>query len=101
VVLLPPSIGTGQRLSDINDPQYSPRLPPALNRSGMIVWGMFRICVTTDGRVSDVRIVKSADALVDDGWMQTIRRWQYRPYSIEGRAVPFCHAMRIEARAAS
>ena len=44
-------------------------------------------------------MIKSADNLVDDRWVALIRSWAYKPYSIEGRAVPFCHAMRIEARA--
>jgi hypothetical protein len=98
-ILLPPNVGSGQRLSDLNDPRFRPGLPPQLNRAGMIVWGLFRICVAVDGHVDNVKIIKSADALVDDRWLAVIRSWQYRPYSIEGRAVPFCHAMRIEARA--
>jgi periplasmic protein TonB len=99
-ILLPPNVGLGQRLSDLSDPRYRPSLPPQLNRAGMIVWGLYRICVAVDGRVENVRVLKSADQLVDDRWVALIRSWEYRPYSIEGRAVPFCHAMRIEARAA-
>jgi hypothetical protein len=98
--MLPPTIGSGQRLSDLNDPRYRPSLPPSLNRGGMVVWGLFRICVTTNGRVKDVKILKSADTLVDNSWSEVIARWEYRPYSIEGRPVPFCHAARIEVRAA-
>jgi hypothetical protein len=97
--MLPPNIGSGQRLSDLNDPRYRPTLPPTLNRAGMTVWGLFRICVATDGHVNDVKVLRSADQLVDNGWSNIIRRWEYRPYSIDGRAVPFCHAARIEVRA--
>jgi protein TonB len=98
-IMLPPAIGTGQRLSDLNDPRFRPGLPPALNRNGMVVWGLFRICVATNGRVKEVKVLKSADALVDQTWSQIIARWEYRPYSIEGRPIPFCHAARIEVRA--
>jgi protein TonB len=98
-IMLPPSIGTGQRLSDLNDPRFRPTLPPALNRAGMVIWGLFRICVATNGHVKEVKVLKSADALVDQTWSDIIGRWEYRPYSIEGRPIPFCHAARIEVRA--
>jgi hypothetical protein len=97
-IMLAPNIGSGQRLSDLNDPRYRPTLPPTLNRGGIIIWGMFRICVTETGRVKDVKILKSADILVDNTWSEIIHRWEYRPYSIAGRPVPFCHAARIEVR---
>ncbi len=99
VILLPPNVGSGQRLSDLNDPRFRPSLPPQLKRAGMIVWGLYRICVAVDGHVDNVKVIKSADNLVDDRWVALIRSWAYKPYSIEGRAVPFCHPMRIEARA--
>jgi len=99
-ILLPPAVGVGQRLTDINDPRYRPSLPPQLNRAGMIVWGLYRICVAADGRVENVKVLKSADQLVDDSWVALIQSWEYRPYSVQGRPVPFCHAMRIEARVA-
>jgi outer membrane biosynthesis protein TonB len=97
-VMLPPSIGSGQRLTDLSDPRYRPTLPPSLNRSGMTVWGIYRICVSAAGKVKDVKVIKSADQLVDNSWCEIIHRWEYRPYSIDGRAVPFCHAARIEVR---
>jgi protein TonB len=99
-VMLPPNIGTGQRLSDvINDSRFRPSLPPALNHDGVVVWGLFRICVASDGKVKDVKILKSADRLVDASWTEIIHRWEYRPYSIDGRPIPFCHAARIEVQA--
>jgi protein TonB len=100
--LLPPNVGSGQLISDVrNDPRFKPGLPPALNRAGMIVWGLFKICVTGQGTVSSVSILKPADPLVNDAWIAKIRTWQYRPYSINGRPVPFCHPMRVEVRSAN
>jgi protein TonB len=98
-VMLAPNVGTGQRLSNLDDPRFRPVLPPSLNRGGMVVWGLFRVCVTTGGRVKDVKILRSADALVDSTWSQVIARWEYRPYSMDGRPVAFCHTARIEVRA--
>jgi protein TonB len=98
--LLPPAVGSGQRISDIvNDPRYRPTLPPALNRSGMRVWGLFKICVSAQGAVTNVQVLKSADKLVDNDWIAKMKTWQYRPYSINGRPVPFCHPMRLEVQA--
>jgi hypothetical protein len=100
-VNLTPTLGTQLRTTDINDPRFRPRLPPALNRNGMVIAGMFRICVAPDGHVKGVSIMKSADPLVDQAWSDVIRTWEYRPYSVGGQTVPFCHAARIEVRAQS
>lgn len=98
-IMLPPNVGQGYRVTDINDPRFRPSLPPPLRRAGMMVWGLFRICVSTEGHVSEVKVLKSADSLVDDDWLATIRRWEYRPYSLDGRNIPFCHAARISVTA--
>jgi hypothetical protein len=97
-VMLPPNVGVGQRLSDLTDPRFRPDLPPTLKTIGSVVWGLFRICVAATGKVKEVAVLKSADPLVDDKWMAVIGRWEYRPYSVAGRPVPFCHATRIEVR---
>ena len=98
---LAPSTGTQLRTTDINDPRFRPTLPPALNRGGMVIAGLFKICVSPQGHVKGVSIMKSADPLVDELWSALIRTWEYRPYSVGGQAVAFCHAARIEVRAQS
>jgi periplasmic protein TonB len=95
---LPPSVGKGQALVDWNDPRYRPRLPPQLNRAGMIVWGLFKLCVTAQGTVSSVQILKSADQLVDKDWSALLKTVPHKPYSIGGRPVPYCYPMRLEVR---
>jgi protein TonB len=100
--LLPPRVGAGQLISDVlHDPRYTPTLPPQLNRAGMVVWGLYKICVSIGGQVTDVKVVKPADALVDGPWIQKIKTWQYRPYSINGRPVPYCYPMRLEVRSSN
>jgi hypothetical protein len=100
-VTLPPSIGSGQRITDINDPRFRPSLPGPLNRAGVMLWGLFRICVGADGDVTNVKVLKTAEPTVDGEWARVIQTWQYRPYSIDGRPTPFCHTMRLEVRGAS
>jgi protein TonB len=96
---LPPSIGKGQLISDMqNDPRYKPHLPAVLNRSGMTVQGLFKLCVTAQGTVSSVQILKSADKLVDNEWVALLKTLQHRPYSIGGRPVPYCYPMSLQVR---
>lgn len=93
---LPPSVGRGQILSDVQQGPHRPRLPPQLERAGVRVWGLFKVCVDTEGRVSRVQVLKSADPIVDGPWQETIRRWRHRPYLINGTAVAFCYPLRLE-----
>jgi protein TonB len=100
--LLPPAVGKGQLISDmVNDPRYRPHLPPVLNRAGNVVWGLFKLCVTAQGSVHSVQVLKSADKLVDNDWVALLKTLQHRPYSIGGRPVPYCYPMRLEVRSAN
>jgi protein TonB len=98
-VMLAPNVGTGQRISDINDPRFRPSLPPALNRAGMVQWGLFKVCVSAQGKVSSVTVMRAADPLVNDDWIAKIKSWEYRPYSVNGRPVPFCSPVRVQVQA--
>ena len=98
-VMVAPNVGTGQRTTDLTDPRYKPGLPPALNRAGMVVWGMFKICVSAQGKVTGVTMIKPADPLVDADWMAKMKLWEYKPYSVNGRPVPFCHPIRMQVTA--
>ena len=40
-------------------------------------------------------MIKPADPLVNDDWMAKIKLWKYKPYSVNGRPVPFCHPVRM------
>jgi protein TonB len=99
--LLPPNIGKGQWAVDVfGDPRYKPTLPPALNRAGMVVWGLFKICVSAQGTVTGVSMLKPADPLVNDMWIAKMKTWLHKPYSINGRPVPYCYPVRVEVRSA-
>jgi protein TonB len=100
-VTVPVAVGAGQRITDVGDPRFRPSLPGPLNRAGVMLWGLFEICVGTDGSVTAVKVLKTAAPEVDDEWARVIRTWRYRPYALEGRAVPFCHTMRLEVQGAS
>jgi hypothetical protein len=99
-VTVPLAVGSSQRITDIADPRFRPSLPGPLNRPGVMLWGLFRICVGVDGGVTGVRVLKTAAPEADADWTRVIRTWRYRPYAIDGRPTPFCHTIRLEVRGA-
>jgi hypothetical protein len=96
---LAPSIGKGQLLSDlVNDPAIKPRLPPSLNRAGNVVWGLYKICVDSEGDVFKVEAIRHAHPDVDDAWQAILRRLKHLPYTVDNEPVPYCYPMRLEVR---
>lgn len=56
--------------------------------------GSFKLCVTAGGVVSTVSMLKSTGFPAYDTKITTeMRRWQYKPYLINGNAVPVCTAV--------
>lgn len=95
---LSPKDGRAQITIDPTQEPYRPRLPPALNRDGMVVWGRFKVCVDDGARVFHVSALESADFLVDADWMRRIQTWGHRPYLVDGVAVYYCYPVRVEVR---
>jgi hypothetical protein len=96
------TVKTGKRLSDINDPANKPALPKELNVPGLLVWGLYKVCVTNTGDVRSVEVIKSAiPGGLDGFWISKIENWKYEPYAVSGRPVPFCHPARIDVRSSS
>jgi hypothetical protein len=96
---LPPSVGRAQLAVDLKDPQYRVQIPPEHARPGAVYWGLFKVCVSDAGQVTDVTTLRSTClAQIDDAWTATIKTWSYRPYEIKGNRVPFCYPARLERR---
>jgi hypothetical protein len=99
--LLPPNVGKGQLAMDpFQDPDHRPPLPPGFKGTGP-VWGLYKICVDDEGDVFHISALKSAGSAVDLRWLQIVRRWKHRPYTVDGTAVPFAYPLRIEVRPGS
>lgn len=95
-------VGVGRRVSDVSLPQHKPMLPKELNRAGMVVWGLYKICVSAAGDVRSIKIIKSAlPGGLDADWISKMETWKYESYSIDGKRVPFCHPARVEVRSTS
>jgi TonB family protein len=90
-------VGASQRLADLNDEQYRPRLPADLIPAGAIRAAELDVCVSAAGQVTSVAVTQSSGhKAIDDAWVAATKTWPYRPYSVDGRAVPFCHPVRAE-----
>jgi TonB family protein len=73
-----------------------PSLPRSLWVSGRVYAVLAQVCVSADGRVSNVSILRGAAAELDRAVTSTLRSWQYRPRIIEGTPRPFCHLVKLE-----
>jgi protein TonB len=96
---LPPNVAKGQLAIDPQQDQYRAKMPPALAKAGMTLWAMLKVCVKQDGNVDEVKILKGADPTLDPNIIGVIRTWRYKPYTVDGRPVPFCTNVRYEISA--
>src|SRR5215471_1235726 len=95
--MLAGNVGGMQILTDpMKDPRYRVVLPPAFNRAGIRLWALIKICVSKEGDVTDVKLVKGMDPSVDPLLREKAMSWKYRPYTIDGRSVPFCYSLRYD-----
>ena len=88
-----------QLLINPNVDPYKVQLPPALERltqSGAQVSAIVRVCVSAQGDVTDVKVLRGADPAIDPQIPVVLRRWRYRPYQVDGRAEAFCYNFRYE-----
>ena len=87
------------RLTDIDQPPHRPTLPPDLNRAGFIIWGLYKVCVGTEGRVTQITTIKPAhDAALDERWYKAMSTWRYQARLENGQPKPFCFSERLEVR---
>lgn len=94
--LVSAKIGRGQLLIDPNAEPYRVKLPPPLARSGETYVAMLRICVSAQGAVTGVQLIKGASPAIDGQFPSVIGRWRYRPLLADGQPTPFCYLLRYE-----
>jgi protein TonB len=94
--LVSASVGRGQLLIDPNAERYRVKLPLALARSGDTYTAMLRLCVSAEGSVTSVQVLKGAGAALDGQFPSVMGRWRYRPLIVDGAATPFCYLLRYE-----
>jgi hypothetical protein len=94
--VLPPNVSTALLAIDPSDEAHRPRLSPALINTGKHLWTLMKVCVARDGLVQEVKVMRGADPAVDPAVVAAVASWRYRPYTVDGRAVPFCTVVRYE-----
>jgi protein TonB len=88
--ILPPQLARGLLLIDPSLEQYRVKVPPAMESLQFNFTARLRICVSELGAVTQVQVLKGADPAIDPQFPRVIGRWRYRPYTVDGRPVPWC-----------
>lgn len=90
------TIARGQLLINPNEERYRVKLPPPLARSGETYVAMLKVCVSAQGTVTGVQLIKGATPAIDGQFPSVIGRWRYRPLLSDGVPTPFCYPLRYE-----
>ena len=93
---VPPTLLEGQRIA--GEKMISPDdvTKTEIQRSGKDkIIGSFKLCLTAEGGISNVNMLKSTGFPAYDSKIQGKMRseWRYKPYMVNGRAVPVCTAV--------
>jgi hypothetical protein len=96
---LPFDTGHDLLVSDVQKPPHQLTLPPALNRAGMVIWGLYKLCIGTTGEVTRVTKIKPAGNGLDDEWTKVMRSWRHKPYLVDDKPTAVCYVRRVEVRA--
>ena len=94
--MVPPHVVRPERLTNPREPGSWPSLPAALRYAG--AEGVFRVCVSASGTVNQIETRQAPDPRVLESWTEAIRRWRYRPLTVDGHSHSFCHTVRIDVR---
>jgi protein TonB len=94
--IVPPKLLEGSRIA--GEAQIIPddNTKTEISRSGKDkIIGTFKLCLSTDGSVGAVSMIKSTGFdQYNAKILSTIRtQWKYRPYVVNGKAVPVCTAV--------
>jgi periplasmic protein TonB len=68
--------------------RIEPDYPESARRAHLEGVVILEAVITTAGDVQELRILKTVNPLLDDAAARAVRRWRYRPATLNGRAVP-------------
>jgi TonB family protein len=76
----------------LSDPQKDaiPRVLPRLVYDEKTYSAVLDVCVSSEGRVSNVSVVRGQDPALDRDIVEAVRRWNYAPALGDGQPVPMC-----------
>ncbi|HMG56454.1 MAG TPA: energy transducer TonB, partial [Kofleriaceae bacterium] len=93
-----PTVLDANRISGDKEISPDPTTQTEISRSGVeTIAGSFKICLTPEGTINTVTLLKSTGFPAYDGKIQqTIRRsWRYRPFMVNGKPAQVCTAVRF------
>ncbi len=80
-----------QRISGEKDIQPPNDVATQMARSGKGTVGVVKMCLTEGGTVSSLSMLKSTNYPGYDNKIKSkMREWRYRPFQVNGKAVPVC-----------
>lgn len=80
-----------QRISGQKDIQPPNDVNVAIRRAGKRAVGVVKMCLTSGGSVKSLKVLKSTGYPSYDAKIKsTMRQWRYRPFRVNGKAVPVC-----------
>ena len=80
-----------QRISGEKDIQPPNDVATQMARSGKGTVGVVKMCLTSGGTVDKLSVLKSTNYPAYDNKIKSkMREWRYRPFQVNGKAVPVC-----------
>lgn len=62
-------------------------------------WVVIHFTVSEEGEVVDPDVLESSDQVFDESALKAIRRWRFRPYTVDGRPMPVRSRVKFEFKA--
>jgi protein TonB len=91
-----PAVGARQLAINPGVPPYCcPKIPRALQDSKAFS-AQLRVCVSAQGQVTEVRILRGAGPALDPQIPGFVQRWRYKPLLVNGVPKAFCYPVRYE-----
>jgi periplasmic protein TonB len=92
---VPPTLLEGSRIAGDKNIIPNDVTKTEIQRSGKDkIVGSYKLCITVDGGISSITQLKSTGFAAYDNKIQAeMRNWRYKPYLVNGRAVPVCTAV--------
>ena len=92
---VPPTLLEGSRIAGDKNIVPNDVTKTEIQRSGKDkIVGSYKLCITVDGNVSTISQLKSTGFGAYDSKIQgEMHNWRYRPYMVNGKAVPVCTAV--------
>ena len=92
---VPPTLLEGSRIAGNKNIVPDDVTKTEISRSGKDrIVGSFKLCITVDGNIASISQLKGTGFGAYDQKIQSeMRAWRYKPYMVNGKAVPVCTAV--------